>query len=71
MEGPTYHASVPWLAQEPRDSGASYITALHPGGASGNLFQSYRPLIALYADFVGLRHEGRNMFRVFLTSGVK
>jgi hypothetical protein len=66
-----YHASVQRLAQEWCDSGALYITALHPGGASGNLFQSYVPLIALYADFVGSRCEGRNILRVFLTCGVK
>jgi hypothetical protein len=65
------HASVLWIAQERCDSGALYITALHPRGASGNLFQLYRLLIASLADFVGLRHEGCSMFRVFLTCGVK
>ena len=66
-----YHASVLLLAHEPLDSGALYMTALHPGGARGNRFQSYGPWMASYADIDGSTCEGRNRFNVVLTWGVR
>ena len=47
------------------------MTALHPGGARGNQFQSYEPWTASYADIDGSTHEGHNRFNVVLTWGVR
>ncbi len=46
------------------------MTALHPGGARGNLFQSYGPYGASYADFARSICDLRSRFSVFLTCGV-
>ncbi len=71
MDGPTHHASVPWLAHDRRASGDLWITAFHPGGASRKWFQSYGPWRASYANIVGSRCDGQSMLRVFLTWGVR
>lgn len=54
----------------PRLSGESQITALLPGGFIGNLFQSYGPSNASYADIDGSLRHGLMMFNESWAWGV-
>ena len=45
------------------------MTALHPKGARGYLFQLYGPFMSSYADFVGSIHDTRSKFKESCTWG--
>ena len=45
------------------------MTALHPNGARGYLFQLYDPFMTSYADFAGLILDARSKFSVSWTWG--
>ncbi len=47
------------------------MTASHPSGMRGYLFQSYGPFRALYANMAGLTQEVCIMLSVFITCGVR
>jgi len=66
-----YQPSMPCGLQVPRWDGFWWTITLVPGGANGVLLKSKEPSRAAYAESLGLRRQGRNMFKVSAAWGNK